>query len=99
VIRLYIFCSKLEKHLQDTFAQELREWNAPTETTLQNLMWRSPEYVRKRRQSEAESSTSSSDDPMDAGFDDDRLIMMEVMAWRNEVVEPGNLEGSQGRFR
>jgi len=93
VIRLYIFCSKLEKYLQDTLTSELREWNTPDEMTVSNIMWRSP--TRKRRRSEVGSSTrsgnggrSDNDGPTDAdGFDNDQS--MEVMKWRDEVVEDG----------
>ena len=49
VVRLYVLCSKLERHFQDTLALELKTWNTPTEVKLQSRMWRSPDYSRKRR--------------------------------------------------
>ncbi|KAF8335578.1 hypothetical protein F5887DRAFT_891839, partial [Amanita rubescens] len=88
VIRLYVFCSKLEKHFQDTLALELKTWNIPTETTLQSRKWRSPDHIRKRRRTEAGESCNGSinDGPVEA--DDDRY--MNVMKWRDEVVKDGN---------
>jgi len=51
VLRLYVFCSKLERHLQG-LALELGTWSTPTEMTLQSRTWRSPDYTRKRRRTE-----------------------------------------------
>jgi hypothetical protein len=93
VIRLYIFCSKVEKYLWDSLTSELQEWNTLVERTVKNLSWHSP--TRKRRRTGAGSTVHSgngdrggNDGPADADvFDDDRL--MEVMKWRNEVVEDG----------
>jgi hypothetical protein len=89
VIRLYVFCSKLEKELQGTLASELKTWNTPTEETLQSRKWRSPDHSRKRRRTEAgESSNGTNDDLVDADeFDGDRY--MNVMKWRDEVVKNG----------
>jgi hypothetical protein len=90
-IRLYIFYSRLEKYFQDTLTSELQEWNAPDAVTVRNLMWHSS--ARKRRRTEAGGSSCNggigdNDGPMGAdGFDNDRL--MEVMKWRNEVIEEG----------
>ena len=103
MIHLYIFFSKLEKYFQDTFVEELWQWNFPTEVTINTFRWRSPNCVRKRRRSEAQGSTGSgnrgqggNDGPMEAdGFNNDWF--MEVMAWRNEVA--GGWEGSQGHFK
>ena len=52
MVRLYVLCSKLERHFQDTLALELKTWNTPTEVKLQSRMWRSPDYSRKRRLTE-----------------------------------------------
>ena len=53
MIRLYVFCSKLERDLQATLALELVTWNNPTEATVQVHRWRSPDHSRKRRRTEA----------------------------------------------
>ncbi|KAF8345047.1 hypothetical protein F5887DRAFT_885364 [Amanita rubescens] len=58
VIRLYVFCSKLERHFQGVLASELKTWNAPTEIAFQSHKWRSPDHSRndhsrKRRRTEA----------------------------------------------
>jgi len=102
VIRLYVFCSKLERHLQGTLALELTTWKAPTEMTLQNLMWRSPNQTRKRRRTEAADSGSRSnggkgvgnDNPPNVGdeFDDEQFT--EIRKWRDGVVNNGKEEGS-----
>ncbi|KAF5381044.1 hypothetical protein D9615_004039 [Tricholomella constricta] len=91
VIRLYVFCSKLGKYIQELFATDLQDWTSPAETTLQNHRWRSPD--RKRRLSESEGSTGTdvrtrrrSNGPSDAdaaGTDQ----FSEVMKWRNEVIK------------
>jgi len=52
VLRLYVFCSKLEIHLQG-LALELETWDIPTEGTLQSRTWRSPDHTRKRRRTES----------------------------------------------
>jgi len=52
VLRFYVFCSKLERHLQG-LALELETWNTPTEVTLQSRMWRSPDHTRKRHRTES----------------------------------------------
>ncbi|KAM6495281.1 hypothetical protein JOM56_009904 [Amanita muscaria] len=94
VIRLYVFCSKLERHFQGTLALELKTWNTPTEITLQSRKWRSPGHIRKRRRTEESGNGSNggrgggSDGPVEAdGFGDDRY--MNIMKWRNEVVKDG----------
>ncbi|KAF9440727.1 hypothetical protein P691DRAFT_73061 [Macrolepiota fuliginosa MF-IS2] len=96
VIRLYVFCSKLEKVLQGTLASELKTWNTPTEVTLQSRKWRSPDHSRKRRRTEAGESGNGTNggrgggnnDLVDANeFDGDRY--MNVMKWRDEVVKDG----------
>jgi hypothetical protein len=83
VIRLYVFCSKLERGLQGTLALELKTWNTPTETTLEKRKWRSPEsdYSRKRRRTEAGESGNGSS----RGRGMERC--MDIMKWRDEVVE------------
>ena len=48
MLRLYVFCSKLERHLQG-LALELETWNIPAEGTLQSCTWHSPDHTRKRR--------------------------------------------------
>jgi hypothetical protein len=61
--------------------------------TVKNLMWRSP--ARKRRRTEAGSTArrgnsdrSGNDDSVDVnGFDNDQV--MEVMKWRNGLIEDG----------
>ncbi|KAF8345161.1 hypothetical protein F5887DRAFT_1198087 [Amanita rubescens] len=100
VIRLYVFCSKLERELQGTLALELKTWNTPTETTLQSHKWRSPDHSRKRRRTEAGGSSNGSNrgrgggniGPEEAdGFDGDQY--MDIMKWRDEVVK----DGKEGR--
>jgi hypothetical protein len=90
VIRLYIFFSKLEKHLQHTFSEELQQWSFPTETTINTLRWRSPNYVRKCYQSEAEHSTHGGAMEVD-GFNDNKGV--EVMTWREAVKEARAISG------
>jgi hypothetical protein len=97
VIRLYVFCSKLEKYSQDNFASELREWKFPGEQTIKSFNWRSHRAPGndKRRRTNAGASTPSGNSsrgdnggPVDAdGFDYDQF--MEVMKWRHEVIEDG----------
>ncbi len=96
MIRLYLFCSKLEKHLQSTLALELNTWNPPTSTdmaTLQSRKWRSSDHTRKRRRTEAGESVNGSSGGREGGnngpveadvFDDD--CCMNIMKWRDEVV-------------
>jgi hypothetical protein len=100
VIRLYVFCSKLEKELQGTLAWQLKRWNTPTEETLRSRKWRSPDHSRKRRRTEAGESGNgtnggrggSNNDLVDADeFDGDRY--MNVTKWRDEVVK----DGKEGR--
>jgi hypothetical protein len=101
MIHLYVFCSKLEKHLQSTLASELNTWNPPTDmATLQRRMWRSPDHTRKRRRTEAGESGiginggrgGGNNDLVDAdGFDGDRY--MNVMKWRDK----GFKDGMEGR--
>ncbi len=101
MIRLYVFCSKLEKHFQSTLALELNTWNPPTDmATLQSRMWRSPDYTRKRRRTEAGENVNGSSGgieggnygPVEAdGFDDNWC--MNIMKWRDEVVK----DGKEGR--
>ncbi|KAF5386982.1 hypothetical protein D9615_002100 [Tricholomella constricta] len=97
VIRLYVFCSKLEKYLQDNFASELRKWKFPGEEIISRFDWRSRRAPsnNKRRRPTADASTPSGDGGRGddgglvdaAGFDYDQL--MEVMKWRREVIEDG----------
>ncbi|KAF8340064.1 hypothetical protein F5887DRAFT_1136662 [Amanita rubescens] len=102
VIRLYVFCSKLEKELQGTFASELKAWNTPTEVTLQSRKWRSPDHSRKRRRTEAGESGhgtngGGNNDLVDADeLDGDRY--MNVMKWRDDVVsdEDNILDATSG---
>ena len=104
MIRLYVFCSKLEKDLQGTLALELETWNNPNETTVQAHRWRSPDHSRKRRRTEAgedsnagnfKSAAGSHGGVVDAdGFDDgpdgfDGDQYMDIIKWRDEVVKGG----------
>ena len=97
MIRLYVFCSKLEKELQSTLASELKTWNTPTEVTLQNRKWHSPDHSRKRRWAESGESSNGvrgggNHDLMDADeFDGDQY--MNIMKWCDEVVQ----DGKEGR--
>ncbi|KIL56115.1 hypothetical protein M378DRAFT_133971 [Amanita muscaria Koide BX008] len=100
LIRLYVFCSKLERLFQGTLALELETWNTPTKMTLQSHMWRSPDHSRKRRRTETGESGSGSNGGrgggnsglVDAdGFDGD--WHMNVMKWRDGVVK----DGKEGR--
>ncbi len=78
MLRLYVFCSKLERHLQG-LALELETWNTPTEMALQSRTWRSPDHTRKRRRTESMDSGNGSNGegfgnngPVEAGeFDGD----------------------------
>ena len=98
MIRLYVFCSKLERDLQGTLALELETWNNPTEATVQVHRWRSPDHCRKRRRTEAgeggnagNKGGAGSHGPEDAdGFDGDQY--MDIIKWRDEVVK-GTMEG------
>ena len=90
MIRLYVFCSRLERDFQGTLALELKTWNTPTETTLQKRKWRSlDDYSRKRRRTEAGESSSGSSR---GGGTIDRY--MDIMQWRDEVAE----DGREGRL-
>jgi hypothetical protein len=86
VIRLYVFCSKLEKELQGTLASELKTWNTPTEVTLQSRKWRSPDHSRNGGRGGDNNDLADADE-----FDGDRC--MNVMKWRSEVVK----DGKEGR--
>ncbi len=97
MIRLYVFCSKLERQFRGTLALELRTWNTPTEITLQSRKWRSLDHIRKRRRTEAGESVNGSNGggnngPAEAdGFDGDWYT--NIMKWRDEVVK----DGKEGR--
>jgi hypothetical protein len=90
MIRLYVFCSKLEKRLQNTIALELDTWNLEIDMViLQNHKWRSLDYtIGKRRRIESrESISGKSGGGGDNGpleVDDDWCL--NVMKWRDEVV-------------
>ncbi len=93
MIRLYVFCSKLEGHFQGTLALELKTWNTPTEITLQSRKWRSPDHIREHRRMDAGECSNGSNGGrgggnngrMEAdGFDGDQY--MNIMKWRDEVV-------------
>ena len=95
MIRLYTFCSKLEKYLHNTFALELQQWTTTTEVEVAARSWRSPDQVRKRRRTEAGGGTSSSngsdnediadvDGIEDCGPND---WSTEIMNWQNEAIE------------
>lgn len=62
MLHLYIFYSKLEKHLKDTLTLELEAWTVPDEISIKNTQWRSSNKVtgRKRRRSEAGGSVGGS---------------------------------------
>jgi hypothetical protein len=82
VIRLYVFCSKLERHFQGAFDLELETWNTPTEMS---HTWRSPDHIRKRRRTEVGESGNGSNGGGNNGpveVDGFRYIMK----WRDEVV-------------
>ena len=96
MIRLYVFCSKLERHFQGTLALELETWNTPTEMTLRSRMWRSPDHIRKRCRTEAGESGNGTNGgrgggnngPVEADeFNGDWY--MNIMKWRDEVVKDG----------
>jgi hypothetical protein len=97
VIRLYVFCSKLEKHFLSALALELSTWKFPADMeTLQNCMWRSPDHSIKRPRRETGESVNRSDGgggggnngPVEAdGVDDD--WRMDIMKWHDEVVKDG----------
>jgi hypothetical protein len=91
VIHLYIFFSKLERNLQDTFALEFKEWTAPDEISIKNVSWRSPDQTRKRRRTDAgDSAGDGNDDPADVGgLRDDSGWVGEGVQWRNRAVESG----------
>ena len=100
MIRLYVFCSKLERDLQGTLALELETWNNPTEATVQVHRWRSPDHSRKRRRTEAGEGGNAGNFKGGAGsrggivdvdgFDGDQY--MNIIKWRDEVVK-GGMEG------
>ena len=97
MIRLYVFCSKLEKHLQSTLALELKAWNPPTDmATLQRRVWRSPDHTRKRRRTEDGESGNGTNGGRGGGNNDlvgaDGDWYMNVMKWRNNFVKNG-MEG------
>ena len=97
MIRLYVFCSKLEKELQGTLASELKTWKTPSEVTLQSHKWRSPDHSRTEAGQSSNGTNGGrgggNNDLMDADeFDGDQY--MNVMKWRNEVVK----DGKEGRF-
>ena len=84
MIRLYVFYSKLEKHLQSTLAFELDTWNLTTDMAmLQSHKWCSPDHTRKHHRTEAGESVNGSsrgreggnNGPLEAleanGFNDD----------------------------
>jgi hypothetical protein len=94
VIRLYVFCSRMERNFQVTLASELEAWNAPSEAILLSRKWRGPDHSRKRPRTEAGESGNGgkrgrgggSNVPQDAdGFDGDQY--MDIMKWRDEVVK------------
>lgn len=87
MIRLYVFCSKLERDIQGTLALELKTWSMPAETTLQSHIWRSPDYSRKRRRTETWESGNGSNGGRGGGNIDDQY--MDIMKWRDEVVKDG----------
>ena len=95
MLRLYVFCSKLERHLHG-LALEFKTWNTPTELTLQSRTWRSPDHTRKRRQTESMDNGSGSNGgrrgggkngPVEAGelFDGD--LCTDITKWCEEVAE------------
>ena len=99
LVHLYVFFSKLEKHFRDTFVVEFATWKAPTETAIRDPHWRSPDYSRKLRRTDAGEGGSAGNSggprgaggnggPVDAdGFDGDPY--MDIIKWRDEVVEGG----------
>ena len=97
ILRLYVFCSRLEKHFQSTLVSELNTWNIPDMATLQSCMWRSPDHSTKKYcwTEAGESGNESSggregdnNDPMEAdGVNDDWY--MNLMKWRDEAVKDG----------
>jgi len=95
VIRLYVFCSKLERHFQGPLALELDTWNTPTEMSLQSRTWRSPDHNRKRRRTETSDNDNGSNGgggggnngPVVDGFDGDWY--MNITKWRDGVVKDG----------
>src|SRR6266550_6120514 len=107
MILLYVFCSKLEKHLQSTLALELNTWSPPTDmATLQNRKWRSPDHTRKRRRTEARESTDGNSGGREGGnnglveangLDDDWC--MSIMKWRDEVVKDGRPNNTLNKFQ
>jgi hypothetical protein len=93
VIRLYVFCSKLERDFQSTLALELKTWKTPTETSRK---WRSPDHTTTEAGESGDGSNrgrgGGNIGPEEAdGFDGDRY--MDIMKWRNEVVK----DGKEGR--
>ena len=97
MIHLYIFCSRLEKHFQDTLVSELENWNVPEESSLKKTMWRSCRAVRKRRRTDAGNTTGSGNgekgdngEPMNADeFNDDFNWFMKVLEWRKKCQKEG----------
>lgn len=98
MLHFYVFCSKLERHLQG-LALELKKWNTPTEI-LQSRTWRSPDHIRKRRRtdymdkgngSNVGSGGGGNDGPVEAGEFDGNLYT-NISKWRDEIVKDG-MEG------
>jgi hypothetical protein len=102
VLHLYIFYSKLEKHLKDILALELEDWTAPDEISVKNTEWRNYDRLKKRRRTEAGDGAGDNDGHMDAngfynndgtvdvdGFDNDCNWFTKVVKWRNEAAVGG----------
>lgn len=96
MIRLYVFCSKIERHFRDSITLELETWNTPTEVALQSRTWRSPDHARKRRRTETKDNGNgsngggggSNNGPVEAdGFDGNWY--MNITKWRDEVFKDG----------
>jgi hypothetical protein len=93
VLRLYVFCSKLERHFQG-IALELETWHIPSEMTLQSRTWRSPDHRKRCRTESGDNGNGSNGGgggggntgPVEAGEFDGNWYT-NVTKWLDEVAK------------